>query len=114
MISIAYAQEVAATGATTVARTGGLMDYYVLPILIFVFLWFVMIRPQIKRTKEHKQLMESLQKGDEVVTQGGLAGRVSKLGESYVALEVFSGAEILVQRSAIVLALPKGTLKSVS
>ncbi|MDR2625665.1 MAG: preprotein translocase subunit YajC [Zoogloeaceae bacterium] len=110
MISIAYAQEVAATGAAA-AQPGGPMQYIPF-ILIFVFVWFMMIRPQMKRAKEHKQLMASLQKGDEVLTQGGLAGRVSKLGESYVALEVLSGAEILVQRSAIVLALPKGTLKS--
>ncbi|MDR0735505.1 MAG: preprotein translocase subunit YajC [Zoogloeaceae bacterium] len=111
MISIAYAQEVATTGANA-APQGGIMAY--LPfVVIFVFIWFIMIRPQMKRAKEHKQLMESLQKGDEVVTQGGLAGRVSKLGESYVVLEVLSGAEVLVQRAAIVLALPKGTLKSV-
>jgi preprotein translocase subunit YajC len=110
MISIAHAQEVATTSANA-APPGGIMSF--LPfILIFVFIWFMMIRPQMKRAKEHKQLMESLQKGDEVVTQGGLAGRVSKLGEGYVALEVLSGAEILVQRAAIVLALPKGTLKS--
>ncbi|MDR0672299.1 MAG: preprotein translocase subunit YajC [Zoogloeaceae bacterium] len=107
MISIAYAQEVATTGANAAPFAA-----YLPFILIFVFIWFMMIRPQMKRAKEHKQLLESLQKGDEVVTQGGLAGRVSKLGESYVALEILSGSEVLVQRSAIVLALPKGTLKS--
>ncbi|MDR2366052.1 MAG: preprotein translocase subunit YajC [Zoogloeaceae bacterium] len=110
MISIASAQEVAATGANA-AQSGGIMGFLPL-ILILVFFWFIMIRPQMKRTKEHKQLVESLQKGDEVVTQGGLAGRISKLGENYVALEAISGAEVLVQRAAIVLALPKGTLKS--
>ncbi|MDR1349930.1 MAG: preprotein translocase subunit YajC [Zoogloeaceae bacterium] len=110
MISIAYAQE-AAPAAAAVTQPGGFMSF--LPfILVFVFIWFMMIRPQMKRAKEHKQLLESLQKGDEVVTQGGLVGRISKLGESYAALETLSGAEVLVQRSAIVLALPKGALKS--
>jgi preprotein translocase subunit YajC len=112
MISIAYAQEGAAIGtAAAAAQQNDFMAF--LPfILIFVFFWFIMIRPQMKRAKEHKQLMASLQKGDEVVTQGGLAGRVSKVGESYVMLEVFSGVEVLVQRNAIVLTLPKGSLKS--
>lgn len=110
MISIAHAQEVANTAAGAPAG-GGFMQF--LPfIVIFVFLWFVMLRPQMKRAKEHRLLVEGLQKGDEVVTQGGLTGRVSKVGEAYVSVEVLSGAEVLVQRTAIVLVLPKGTLKS--
>ncbi|MDR1888584.1 MAG: preprotein translocase subunit YajC [Zoogloeaceae bacterium] len=106
MISIAHAQE--AAGAT---QASGFIQF--LPfIVIFVFLWFVMLRPQMKRAKEHRLLVEGLQKGDEVVTQGGLTGRISKIGEAYVSIEVLSGAEALVQRTAIVLVLPKGTLKS--
>ena len=110
MISIAHAQE-AAGQAAGAAQTAGFMQY--LPfIIIFVFLWFVMLRPQMKRAKEHRLLVEGLQKGDEVVTQGGVTGRISKVGEAYVYVEVLSGAEMLVQRTAIVLVLPKGTLKS--
>ena len=80
-------------------------------LLMFVVLYFVMIRPQMKRQKEHKAMIEALQKGDEVVCGGGLIGRVAKLGETFVHVEVASGVEIQVQRSAIVQVLPKGTFK---
>nr|WP_245589373.1 preprotein translocase subunit YajC [Azovibrio restrictus] len=81
-------------------------------ILMFVVIWFLMIRPQMKRAKEHKALVEGLQKGDEVVTQGGVAGRVTKVGEAYISVEVAEGTEMLVQRTAVMIVLPKGTLKS--
>jgi len=74
-------------------------------------LYFIMIRPQMKRQKEHKAMVEALAKGDEVVTAGGVLGRVSKLGETYVHVEVATGIELQVQRSSIVQVLPKGTLK---
>ena len=80
-------------------------------VLMFVVLYFVMIRPQMKRQKEHKAMIEALAKGDEVVTGGGLLGKVSKLGDSYVTLEVATGVELQVQRGAIVQVLPKGTIK---
>lgn len=80
-------------------------------VLMFVVLWFVMIRPQMKKAKEHKAMVESLAKGDEVVTGGGMLGRVSKLGESYITLEVANGVEIQVQRVAVAQVLPKGTFK---
>lgn len=80
-------------------------------LLMFVVLYFVMIRPQMKRQKEHKAMIEALAKGDEVVTGGGLLGKVSKLGDSYVTLEVATGVELQVQRGAIVQVLPKGTVK---
>ena len=70
-----------------------------------------MIRPQMKRQKEHKALIEALAKGDEVVTAGGMLGKVAKLGESYLHVEVSGGVEVQVQRSAIVQVLPKGTVK---
>jgi preprotein translocase subunit YajC len=79
-------------------------------VLMFVVLYFIMIRPQMKRQKEHKVMIEALAKGDEVVTAGGLLGKVSKLGESYVSIEAGNG-ELMVQRSAIVQVLPKGTIK---
>jgi len=80
-------------------------------VLMFVVLYFVMIRPQMKRQKEHKAMIEALAKGDEIVTSGGLLGKVSKLGETFVQLEVANGVELQVQRSAVVQVLPKGTFK---
>ncbi len=80
-------------------------------VLMFVVLYFVMIRPQMKRQKEHKAMIDALAKGDEVVTAGGLLGKISKVGESYLTLEVASGVELQVQRSAVVQVLPKGTIK---
>lgn len=107
MFSLAYAQE--AAGA---APAGGLMQFLPL-IFMVVVIWFVMIRPQMKRAKEHRALVDGLQKGDEVVTQGGVAGRISRLGEAYIGLEVAEGVEIVVQRPAVQIVLPKGTLKTV-
>ena len=80
-------------------------------LLMFVVLYFVMIRPQMKRQKEHRSMIDALAKGDEIVTGGGLLGRVSKMGESYLHVEIANGVEIQVQRSAIVQVLPKGTFK---
>ena len=80
-------------------------------VLMFVVLYFVMIRPQMKKQKEHKAMIDALAKGDEVVTAGGVLGKVSKMGDAYVGLEVANGVEIQVQRSAISLVLPKGSIK---
>ena len=85
-------------------------------IAMFAILYFLMIRPQMKKAKEHKALIAGLQKGDEVVTQGGLTGKVSAIGDNYVKIEVGSNSagavEITVQRPAIGIVLPKGTLGS--
>ena len=81
-------------------------------ILMFVVLYIFMIRPQMRRAKEQKQMIEALQKGDEVVTAGGVVGRIAKMGDAYVSLEIASGTEISVQRSAVQMLLPKGTIKS--
>ena len=80
-------------------------------VLMFVVLYFIMIRPQMKRQKEHKAMLEALAKGDEVATAGGLIGRISRLGDTYVGIEVATGVEIQLQRSAIAQVLPKGTVK---
>ena len=80
-------------------------------VLMFVVLYFVMIRPQMKRQKEHRAMIDALAKGDEIVTVGGVLGKVSKLGESYLDIEVAKGVEMQVQRSAVVQVLPKGTIK---
>jgi len=81
-------------------------------ILIFVVFYFLLIRPQQKKQKEARAMLEALQKGDEVVTAGGVVGRISKLTEQFATLEVASGVEINVQRNAIAQLLPKGTLKN--
>jgi preprotein translocase subunit YajC len=108
IISQAFAQ-------TAPAASGGGAESSLLSllplVLMFVVLYFIMIRPQMKRQKEHKAMVEALAKGDEVVTAGGVLGRVSKLGETYVHVEVATGVELQVQRSSIVQVLPKGTLK---
>lgn len=80
-------------------------------VLMFVVLYFVMIRPQMKKQKEHRTMVEALAKGDEVITAGGVLAKVSKLGDNYLGVEVASGVEIQVQRSAVIQVLPKGTLK---
>jgi preprotein translocase subunit YajC len=79
---------------------------------MFVLLYFLMIRPQMKRAKEHKQMVEALQKGDEVITAGGVVGRISKMGEAYVSLEIAPNTEISVQRASVQTLLPKGTMKT--
>lgn len=81
-------------------------------VLMFVVLYFIMIRPQMKRQKELKAMIEALSKGDEVVIGGGILGKIAKLGETTLHLEVANGVEIQVQRSAVVQVLPKGTLKA--
>ena len=107
MISLAHAQ----TAAASSDPTGGFMQ--LLPmILMFVVLWFLMVRPQMKKAKEHKALIAALSKGDEVVTGGGLIGKVIKVGDNYVTLEIAEGTEVVVQKPSIGLVLPKGTLKS--
>ena len=107
-ISSAYAQA-AAGGAE-----GGLMGSLtgMLPLgLMFVVLYFIMIRPQMKRQKEHRAMIEAVTKGDEVVTAGGLLGKVSRLGEGFLHIEIADGVEVQIQRSAVSQVLPKGTLK---
>lgn len=80
-------------------------------VLMFVVLYFVMIRPQMKRQKEHRAMIEALAKGDEVATAGGLIGKVTRLGDTYLGVEIANGVEIQLQRNAVVQVLPKGTVK---
>jgi preprotein translocase subunit YajC len=106
-VSSTYAQ-----AAGNAAGDPGLMSF--LPIvLMFVLLYFLMIRPQMKRSKEHKQMVEALHKGDEVLAAGGVLGRITNIGEAYVSLEIAPDTEISVQKSAVQTLLPKGTIKSV-
>lgn len=80
-------------------------------ILMFVVMWFLMIRPQMKKAKAHQAMVNALAKGDEVVAAGGLLGKITKVGESYVSLEVANGVELQIQRAAVLQVLPKGTMK---
>jgi len=80
---------------------------------MFGVLYFLMIRPQMKRAKEHKTMIDALQKGDEVVTTGGILGRVTRINENYVTLDVSNSVEIQIQRPAVQLVLPKGTIKNI-
>lgn len=107
-ISEAFAQ--AAPAAAAAGGESSLITMLPL-VLMFVVLYFVMIRPQMKRQKEHKAMIDALAKGDEVVTAGGVLGKVAKLGDGYLHVEVADGVELQVQRTAVVQVLPKGTLK---
>ena len=109
-ISQAFAQAAPAAPAATESPFGSLGTMLPL-VLMFVVLYFIMIRPQMKRQKEHKAMIDALAKGDEVVTSGGVLGKVSKIGDTFVGLEVAQGVEIQIQRSAVVQVMPKGTVK---
>ncbi len=104
-ISSAYAQT-ASAGSTQ----SSLMTMLPL-VLMFVVLYFVMIRPQMKRQKEQKAMIDALGKGDEVVTAGGLYGKISKIGETSISVELAQGVEVQMQRSAVTQVLPKGSIK---
>jgi preprotein translocase subunit YajC len=108
-ISQAFAQTAPAAAASGDTQSTLLS---MLPlVLMFVVLYFIMIRPQMKKQKEHKAMVEALAKGDEVVIGGGVLGRVAKLGDSTLHVEVANGVELQVQRAAVVQVLPKGTYK---
>ena len=105
LISDAHAQ---AAGAAD--PTGGLMSFLPL-IIIFAIFYFMMIRPQMKRQKEMQAMLAALKKGDEVTTGGGLVGRIDKLDDNFVTLEVASGVELVFQRNSVHSILPSGTFK---
>lgn len=105
LISPAYAQ---AAGAAP----SPLQPLIMLGVFFAVF-WFFLIRPQMKRAKEHRELVSKLSKGDEVIAAGGIAGRIDELGEHFVTIEIADGVKIKVQRSAVATVLPKNTLKSI-
>lgn len=104
LISPAYAQQ--AAGAPN-----PIMQFLPLIALVVLF-YFMLIRPQMKRAKEHRNMLSALAKGDEVVTSGGVVGKVANIGEAYVAVEVADNVSIKVQKSAISSVLPKGSLKA--
>ncbi len=107
-ISSAFAQSApaAAGGGDMMSSLTGMLPL----VLMFVVLYFVMIRPQMKRQKEHRSMVEALAKGDEVATGGGLLGKVNDLNEQFLFIEIANGVVVQVQRSAVVQVLPKGTV----
>ena len=108
LIPMAQAAEAGGAGG------GGFAGLDLLIIVAFALVFYFLIwRPQSKRTKEHRQLVASIAKGDEVVTNGGILGRVSKVDEQFMTLEVAKGVELRVQKGAVAAALPKGTIKSI-
>ncbi|HSW52669.1 MAG TPA: preprotein translocase subunit YajC [Sulfuricaulis sp.] len=109
LISDALAEAPAAAGAP--AQGSPFMTLIMLGVLFAAF-YFILIRPQAKRAKEHKAMVAALAKGDEVVTAGGVLGKVTELGEGYITVDIAKGVEIKVQRQAVQTVLPKGTIKS--
>jgi len=105
-ISNAYAE------AAPSAQGAGLMDFLPLIVLVAVFYYFI-LRPQAKRAKDQKAMIEALQRGDEVVTSGGEVGRINKVYEQYVGVELADNIEVTVQKAAIQSVLPKGTIKAI-
>ena len=109
-ISNAFAQTAPAAAAGGAESMFGSLGQLLPLVLMFVVLYFIMIRPQMKRQKEAKAMIDALAKGDEVVTSGGMLGKIAKIGETYLTVEIANGVEIQVQRGAVVQVLPKGTL----
>ena len=102
-IASAYAQDA--------APQGGLLSFLPL-IVIFVVFYFLLIRPQMKRAKEHRQLVSALAVGDEVVTNGGLLGKVTHVGDSFITVELADNVKVKLQKHAVSSVMPKGTIKS--
>ena len=90
----------------------GMMSTLLFPIILIAIMYFLMIRPQMKRQKEHRAMLDKLGKGDEVITNGGIAGTVTEIGENFISVEIASGVQVRIQKGAIASVLPKGTLKA--
>ena len=108
MISLAHAQSAAAA----TPGSAELIQQFLPLVVIFILFWFMLIRPQMKRAKEQKQMLAELAKGDEVVTTSGQVGKIAKMGDQYVSLEIADGVITHVQKSSVQTLLPKGTIKS--
>lgn len=94
------------------APAGGGISLIIWTVIFIGLMYFLMIRPQMKRAKEHKQMVDSLSKGDEIVTSGGLLGRIKEIGENFILVEIGKDMEVKVQKHAVSATLPKGTMKS--
>jgi preprotein translocase subunit YajC len=106
-----FISDAMAQGAAQPSAGEGLLGLVPL-LVIFVIFYFLLIRPQVKRAKEHKKLVESVNKGDEIVTSGGILGKVTDVDDNFIGLEIADGMVIRVQRHAVTSLVPKGTIKS--
>ena len=97
--------------AQTAAQQGSSGSFIVMMVVFIAIFYFMLIRPQTKQAKEHKSMLESLSKGDEIVTNGGMLGRISKIGDNFIAIEIAQNLEVKIQKQAISTVLPKGTMK---
>lgn len=107
-------QAYAATNTGTVAQGGGVLSTILLLVGFMIIFYFLLIRPQSKRAKEHRDLIASLQVSDEVITNGGIVGKISKIKDDFIILVIAENVEIKIQKAAISNTLPKGTMKSIS
>ena len=107
-----FISDAMAEGAAAAAQPDASFASFIPLIIIFVLFYFLLIRPQTKRAKEHKQMVGALAKGDEVVTNGGLLGKAVEVGDSFISVEIAEGVQVKVQRNAIASLVPKGTLNS--
>jgi preprotein translocase subunit YajC len=110
LISSALAQ--ATPGPASAPGPAGLLQGMLLPLLLLVVFYFLLIRPQTKRAKEHRAMVSALAAGDEVATSGGILGKVVEVGEQFLTVEIAEGVRVKVQRHTVATVLPKGTLKS--
>ena len=106
LIPVAHAQAAGAPAAPS------MMSTLLFPIILIAIMYFLMIRPQMKRQKEHRAMLEKLSRGDEVITNGGIAGTVVEIGENFITVEIAAGVQVRLQKGAIANVLPKGTLKA--
>ncbi|AHE97889.1 preprotein translocase subunit YajC [Thioalkalivibrio paradoxus] len=106
LISAAHAQEGGAAG-------GGMIEFLIMIAIFFAIMYFLIIRPQSKRAKEHRAMVEALSKGDEIVTNGGLLAKITEVGENFVKADVADGVNVIIQRQSVAAVMPKGTMKDV-
>ena len=97
--------------AQTAAQQGSSGSFIVMMVVFIAIFYFMLIRPQTKQAKEHKSMLESLSKGDEIVTNGGMLGRINKIGDNFIAIEIAQNLEVKIQKQAVSTVLPKGTMK---
>lgn len=106
-----FISEALADGAASTSGVESALGFIPL-VVIFIIFYFLIIRPQVKRAKDHKKLTEAISKGDEVITGGGLLGKVVDVNDNFVSLEISDGVEVKIQRQSVASLVPKGTIKS--
>jgi len=107
-----FISDAMAEGATAAGQQGGGLLGMLPLVLIMVLFYFMLIRPQTKRAKEHKNMVEALARGDEIVTNGGLLGRVNEVTDSFLNVEIANGVEVKIQKQSVATLVPKGTYKN--